>query len=270
MFNFEDLKNKYSLSVAEIRVLIEKIAKEDFTQFMAGLLELDKDQETAIDNVLLKIKDGIVFDYACNVCEFMGLDFYVDENVLIPRHETELLVEEVEKHIFARKSKVLELGVGSGCVSVSLAKRNPSSDFVAVDVSEKAIRVAQRNASAFELDNLEIFHSDLTSEIKELDFDLIVANLPYVESDYIKDNSHLMADPLLALDGGKDGLDLIKRLLQNLDCLKDGGYVFLEFGYLQNQLLQDFVKEFTDLEFIKCIKDYAGHDRIFIVRKQNG
>ena len=241
--------------------------------------------------------------YITNIQEFMGLEFYVDENVLIPRSDTEILVEEVINSIDKTKSiKLLDMCTGSGVIAVTLAKYcdNVKSlgkvynniQIVAVDKSEGALNVAIKNAKLnnvqekikfiksdmFEkLDNLLLDslycgeNVDNTSKnIKESTknkiekYDIIASNPPYIETEVIKQLSKdVQNEPKIALDGGNDGLNFYRIISENLaKYLKKGGNLFLEIGYNQKESVSKiFEKKF---EKLKCIKDFAGNDRVIV------
>lgn len=157
---------------------------------------------------------------------------FVDENVLIPRDETEILCFKIKKYLEKQKKKnfkILDIGTGSGCISIFLKRHFPYSQVWGIDISEKALSIAQKNKKFQNLD-VEFFYSDLFSTIKEGSaFDVIVANLPYVPSD-LKVSLEVEKEPALALFSGMDGLDLIRRLADELRVNKiKFGLLFLEF-----------------------------------------
>lgn len=262
-------------------------------------IDIEKDFFEKID----KLCNNVPLQYITNIQEFMGLEFYVDENVLIPRSDTEILVEEVINSIDKTKSiKLLDMCTGSGVIAVTLAKYcdNVKSlgkvynniQIVAVDKSEGALNVAIKNAKLnnvqekikfiksdmFEkLDNLLLDslycgeNVDNTSKnIKESTknkiekYDIIVSNPPYIETEVIKQLSKdVQNEPKIALDGGNDGLNFYRIISENLvKYLKKGGNLFLEIGYNQKESVSKiFEKKF---EKLKCIKDFAGNDRVIV------
>lgn len=262
-------------------------------------IDIEKDFFEKID----KLCNNVPLQYITNIQEFMGLEFYVDENVLIPRSDTEILVEEVINSIDKTKSiKLLDMCTGSGVIAVTLAKYcdNVKSlgkvynniQIVAVDKSEGALNVAIKNAKLnnvqekikfiksdmFEkLDNLLLDslycgeNVDNTSKnIKESTknkiekYDIIASNPPYIETEVIKQLSKdVQNEPKIALDGGNDGLNFYRIISENLaKYLKKGGNLFLEIGYNQKESVSKiFEKKF---EKLKCIKDFAGNDRVIV------
>lgn len=210
--------------------------------------------------------------------DFMGLRFFVDGRVLIPRQDTEILVEEALKELHDGMS-VLDICTGSGCILISLLNYSNDCSGIGVDISEDALEVAITNAnmlltSQTQKDSDISFMkadvlSELPTELMEPKFDLVVSNPPYIESDVIEELEPEVKDfdPMLALDGGKDGLVFYRRLSEVLDkTLKKGGWFFFEIGYNQAEAVKElFSDEYTDIE---VIKDYAGLDRVIKGRRK--
>lgn len=202
--------------------------------------------------------------------EFMGLSFYVNEHVLIPRQETELLVEEVLKVCNGRT--VLDMCTGSGCIIISLATLGNVKEAYAVDLSNEALAVASKNATLHNA-NITFIQSDMFKDIKNNNnintkFDIIVSNPPYIKTEDIKDLMQEVKEyePYMALDGDEDGLKFYRIIANEAgNYLNEGGYLFLEIGYNQGEDVKQLLSErnFTN---IKLLKDYAGLDRIIIAR----
>lgn len=202
--------------------------------------------------------------------EFMGLSFCVNEHVLIPRQETELLVEEVLKVCNGRT--VLDMCTGSGCIIISLATLGNVKEAYAVDLSNEALAVASKNATLHNA-NITFIQSDMFKDIKinnniNTKFDIIVSNPPYIKTEDIKDLMQEVKEyePYMALDGDEDGLKFYRIIANEAgNYLNEGGYLFLEIGYNQGEDVKQLLSEcnFTD---IKLLKDYAGLDRIIIAR----
>ncbi|MDR2938746.1 MAG: peptide chain release factor N(5)-glutamine methyltransferase [Clostridiales bacterium] len=205
--------------------------------------------------------------YLINKCEFMGNGFYVDENTLIPRPDTEILVERCVKYLHTGKyKKILELGTGSGCIIISLAKLF-DFDFTAVDISGAALSVAKKNAFINNVSNkVKFVESDLMSGLGGEKFDIIISNPPYIESAEINRLSQNVKgfEPILALDGGADGLCFYKNILFNAkNYLNFGGLIMFEIGFNQANALRGLFQKYN-IVFLELIKDYQGLDRVVV------
>lgn len=270
MFNISSFIRQCGLSQSEFRFLVENMLKRDYGLLISDVEFLSELEKSQLEHVACKIRSGMPVEYVISKSRFMGFDLYVDPNVLIPRSETEILVEYVVKQIAGRKLRVLDVGTGSGCISIAVASMCKDIDCYAVDISLSALDIAKRNAQLNKLADISFLQADLASAFKEDVFDLVIANLPYVETEYIEKHKELDVEPILALDGGIDGLDVIRRLLQDMDCLKEKGLLILEIGNLQKSILCEYVNNISCFEFVECIKDYSDHDRIFVLRKLYG
>lgn len=192
--------------------------------------------------------------------EFMGYEFLVNEHVLIPRQDTEVLVETVLPLVGGKR--VLDLCTGSGCIIISLSKMGHLQQAVGVDLSEEALSVAKENARMLEAD-VTFLHSDLFEQVTGV-YDVIVSNPPYIETETIAGLMEEVRDhePRMALDGGRDGLDFYRRIVQDsVSYLADGGYLCFEIGCEQGQAVRTLLEEqgFTEC---RIVKDLAGLDRV--------
>lgn len=196
---------------------------------------------------------------------FFGLEFCVDDNVLSPRPETELLVETAVEYIKQNNYKsVLDLCTGSGCIAVSI-KKNVDVDMTASDISSKALNIAKKNAQNNNVE-IDFVKSDMFEKI-EGKFDLVVSNPPYIDSQEVKtlDREVVEHDPKLALDGGEYGLKYYNIIHENIKKhLNDSGMLILEIGDDQKDLITAL---YNDLNFVECKKDYSGNDRIMVFKK---
>ncbi len=239
-----------------------------------GDKELTESEEKLFNSMVQKRKKGIPTQYILGKCEFMGYEFFVDENVLIPRPDTEVLVETVLKT--AQKENfqnVIDMCTGSGCIAISLAL-NGIKSVTACDISFGALSTAKKNAEYNNAsDKIQFIQGDLFENVdKSQKYNAIVSNPPYIPTEDISNLMREVRDnePLTALDGGKDGLDFYRRITNDsLEYLADGGYLFFEIGYNQGEGLK---KIMTDLGFdgIKIVKDYAGLDRVVFGYKRRG
>lgn len=217
-----------------------------------------------------KIKNGYPLQYITNNQEFMKLNFYVDDNVLIPQPDTEVLVEEVIKICKTKykdkQIKVLDLCTGSGAIAISIKKYLENVQILATDVSSNALEVAKKNAR---LNNVEIkfIESNMFEKINSK-YDIIVSNPPYIEKEILKTLSKdVQCEPIIALYGGTDGLSFYREISQNsYKYLKNNGYLALEIGYNQKNSVIDILKKENKYKDIKCIKDLENNDRVIISR----
>lgn len=228
---------------------------------------ISKKQEKEFLKNIKKVADGYPVQYITNTREFMELKFYVDENVLIPRPDTEVLVEEVmsiSKEY--NKSDILEMCTGSGAIAVSLAKYLENINITATDISEKALKVAKQNENnLLENSKIEFIQSDMFKNIAEK-YDIIVSNPPYIKTKVI-DEYILKYEPKLALDGGEDGLEFYRIIInEGYKYLKESGIIALEIGYDQRQDVMELVNNSGKYKECKCIKDLGGNDRVIVIR----
>lgn len=193
---------------------------------------------------------------------FMGLDFKVSRDVLIPRQDTETLVETVLDREKDHAISILDLCTGSGCIAVSLKKLGGYSQVAASDLSDKAIGLAMRNASINDTE-IRLIKSDLFKDIDGR-FDVIVSNPPYIPTEEIETLSPEVRDhdPRMALDGGADGLDIYRRIVSECrDVLNAGGRLYMEIGFDQAAAVGALMKE-ANFRDIEVVKDLAGKDRV--------
>lgn len=233
--------------------------------------EIDKQQQWQYFVNIEKLTKGIPLQHITHRQEFMKMDFFVDENVLIPRPDTEILVEEVIKIAQKYNSpRILDLCTGSGAIAISLKKFVPNADITAVDISEKALEIAQKNAEKLEA-KINFVKSNLFDKLDNKKFDIIVSNPPYIRKDEIKKLSEeVQKEPKIALDGGEDGLDFYRIITeQAINYLKTGSFLCFEIGYNQKNDVINVIKIIEDEQNYKntyCKKDLYGNDRIIITQ----
>ncbi|MEW6244190.1 MAG: peptide chain release factor N(5)-glutamine methyltransferase [Bacillota bacterium] len=212
---------------------------------------------------------GLPIAYLTGIREFMSLEFRVNESVLIPRPETEILVETMLSEL-GRGALVVDVGTGSGCVAVSLAVLRPDVRVLAVDISEPALKTAEENVVLHGVsERVAVLLSDLLSGVSyDEGFDAVAANLPYIPTGEMERlPAGVQYEPALALDGGPDGLSLIRRLLpQAYRCLKPGGRVYLEVGASQAESVILLAGEMGFTE-PRSIMDLQGIERVVCCRK---
>ncbi|WP_306565086.1 peptide chain release factor N(5)-glutamine methyltransferase [Flavobacterium lindanitolerans] len=278
----KDYRNHFIEKLAPLYDVLEAesffyILLEDFYQMKRIDLALQpdfvfSDQEISRWNqVLEKLEKEIPIQYILGKAHFYGLEFEVNENTLIPRPETEELVEWiVKKNEFKGKIKILDIGTGSGCIAISLAKNLPDAEVFAIDVSEKALETAKKNAFTNEVNVVFMQRDILKTEDLEQDFDLIVSNPPYVrnlEKDEIKKNV-LEYEPHLALFVEDDDALLFYRKISELaqNNLKENGTLYFEINqYLGTEMID--LLEAKNFNEIELRKDIYGNDRMIFGRK---
>ena len=216
-----------------------------------------------------EIIQGKPLQYITNSQEFMKLNFYVDENVLIPQPDTEILVEKAIDII--KKSKnisILDLCTGSGAIAVSIKKYMGNATVYALDISKKALEIAKLNAKNNDTD-IHFIESDMFENIKNIEFDLIVSNPPYIETKELKRlPKDVQNEPRLALDGGEDGLTYYRIIRdEGYKFLKNNGVILLEIGYNQNKTVVDLFKENNNYKNIEIYKDLSNIDRVIKIEK---
>lgn len=223
------------------------------------------DRDRYIKNVKRLIL-GEPLQYITGIQEFMKLNFLVTKDVLIPRPDTEILVEEViRKAENISNPVILDLCTGNGAIAVSLAKYIKNVHICAVDISSKALEIAKKNAELNGVkNNIEFIESNLFDKIKERKFDIIVSNPPYIETETIKTLSKdVQSEPKIALDGGKDGLDFYRKIADSgSKYLNRQGYICLEIGYNQRIAVRQILENKKRYVNINCIKDLCGNDRV--------
>ena len=221
------------------------------------LIQINK----AVDQRLKRVPLAYIFGKT----NFFGYDFFVSTDVLIPRLDTEILVENVISEINLRNSQVsvLDIGTGSGAIAITICKETGSKTF-AVDISEKAIEIAKKNAELNDV-KIEFIKSNVFENIPNLKVDIIVSNPPYIESSEI---DNLMPEvrnfePILALDGGESGLDFYEEIIEkSIEHLNSKGKLFFEIGYNQGEKVSRLMKQ--KFKNVEIIKDYLDNDRVVV------
>ncbi|OGD65613.1 protein-(glutamine-N5) methyltransferase, release factor-specific [Candidatus Berkelbacteria bacterium RIFOXYA2_FULL_43_10] len=270
-------KNNINAPELDAKVLLANVIDQDDTAlFKSSDAPLTNSQYSKYLRHIKRRARGEPVAYITHQKEFYGYNFYINNNVLIPRPETELLVEEAIKFIKSKVYKVesslniIDIGTGSGCIIISIIKAISDIDkrlsvddvrFSATDISKKAIYVAKINTRKHGVvDKIKFYRSDLFSNKKMLKkYDIIIANLPYVPKSNIKN----LPDPNLALDGGGDGTDIIKNFLDQAKTrLNNDGVILLEIGFNQAKDIREYAKKIMPKSKIQVIKDLAGLDRV--------
>ncbi|MEK7529253.1 MAG: peptide chain release factor N(5)-glutamine methyltransferase [Patescibacteria group bacterium] len=262
---------------SEAEILLATLLKAD-RSFLIAHPEHEVSDELERDflNCVERRAAGEPVAYILRKKEFFGLEFEVDSRCLIPRPETELVVETALEYIDMKAETstpvrtLLDVGTGSGAIAVTLAKRVPLLHVTATDISSDALCVASANANKNEVGGrVEILQSDLLSAVSSRTFDIIVANLPYIGTEHFNFVEKEVAkfEPQVALFGGKDGLELYRKLFEQVKKLTNLPRMLLgEFGFLQREVLESILNEyFGSNAKISFRQDMALLDRIFIV-----
>ncbi len=232
--------------------------------------KITQEQEEKYFKNVEKIGKGIPLQHITHQQEFMKMNFYVNQDVLIPRPDTENLVEEViqiANQINAKK--ILDLCTGSGAIAISLAKYIKDSQITASDISKKALEIAEKNAKNNEVDKqITFLTSDLLEGLPKEKYDIIVSNPPYIKREIIRTlEEEVQKEPLMALDGGWDGLDFYRKIIHQADeYLKYGGYLCLEIGYDQKIDVIELIEQEEKYVDTYCKKDLYGNDRVIITK----
>jgi len=241
---------------------------------------LPKVKLNRIVSILKRRTYGEPLEYILGKSDFLGFEFKVSKDVLIPRPETEILVETVIKQVTPsttrRTSKsqgyqvtglnVLDLGTGSGCISVCLAKLLPHVSITAVDISEAALKIAKYNAKINNVEGkINFMNTDLFSGLRER-FDIIVTNPPYVQTGEIDIlQREIQYEPSLALDGGRDGFDFYRKIISaSPSYLGKNGLLIMEMGFGQKENLENLLQKEKKFEIMEVIKDYNNIDRVIV------
>lgn len=265
-----ELKKAYSQhgkDSADIDFIISELLGVSRTELLL-IDEVSARQERNIRRYAKKrLKNSIPIDKLFKKSYFYGLEFFVNQNVLSPRQDSEILIDTAIK--FIRESKcntVLDLCTGSGCLAIAI-KKNCAVNMTASDHSKSALKVARKNTKLLSAD-IKFILSDLFNKI-EGRFDLIISNPPYIVRDEIEtlDREVKYYDPLMALDGGSDGLDFYRRIaLDAIDHLTDQGAIILEIGYNQKQ---DIISIFKNYELLEVVPDLNGIDRALVFKRSS-
>lgn len=257
--------NGDNLSKEFIFYLKEKLNLSDLSIFVDDY-KLSKAEEKSINFFIEQKKNEVPLDYILQNSSFFNNNFYVDNRVLIPRPETELIVEHIHSLNLKSGMKVLDAGVGSGCISCSLAKLNPQVDVFGLDLSLGALKVASMNKEKLELNNLHLLNSDWLKALKENTFDIIISNPPYIAplDPHINDLKHEPIEALVAENNGLADINLISN--QAFMIIKEGGLVIFEHGYNQSDDVKRIMTKYG-FKDIKLVKDYQSQPRITLGRK---
>ena len=221
-------------------------------------------------NLIRRRKLGEPVAYIVKNKEFWKHSFYVDKNVLIPRPDSEIIIQEALKVIdIKNKGFILDIGTGSGCLVISLAKERPNFFYSAIDISKKAIKVAKINAKMHQLENRIKFYQSCVDNFFKGKYDLIISNPPYINKFKLKylDKDIFGFEPLIALEGGLYGSSILNKVIKkSSSLLKVGGKLILEIGFDQKLKTMKFLKN-EGFYVNKVVRDYGNNDRCIVSTK---
>ncbi|MGZ8547603.1 MAG: peptide chain release factor N(5)-glutamine methyltransferase [Sulfuricurvum sp.] len=248
----------------EAELLLMAYLKQNQLYFITHQEDIVDKNEPKLLKWIEQRSRNVPLEYLSNRVSFYSREFYIDDGALIPRPETEHLIDEVLSRVSVDDAiTVVEVGVGSGIISILLALHLPNARFIAVDISPRALSVARRNIGLFGLnERIELREGDLLSEITE-DIDLLVSNPPYIAEDASLE-SNLSFEPQNALFGGNVGDEIIRRLLDEVYQRKIPMFV-CEMGYDQRVPVEEYLKNF-EVQSLEFYKDLASFDRGFILK----
>ena len=230
--------------------------------------DLSSDQEHTLRDALTRLEAGQPMPYVLGHWEFYGLDFIVTPDTLIPRPETELLVEQALSWSRTRTKplRAVDIGTGSGCIAISLALNASNIHVMGCDISMTALQVAKANANRHRVSGkVDFVQCDLLPPVK-VQFDLICANLPYIPTETLHSLKVYQREPEMALDGGEDGLGQIRRLLNEAETmLAPGGLLLLEIEASSGAAVHSLAHEAFPKADVQVLPDLAGHDRLVSV-----
>ena len=265
--DFEEELIRQGEEAESLSFVYRSLKNLSFTDFVFALQqEVNKEEKQFVKGIFQQLAAHKPAQYIIGQVDFYGMQLKVDERVLIPRPETEELVELILAENPGMNLSVLDIGTGSGAIALALAKNRPDWSVTAADISQDALDIASENAKN---QNLQIFlkKSDCFTEISEK-YDIIVSNPPYIsredESEVGLNVFH--SEPHLALFADEDGLAIYRRIAEDAkDYLKDGGKIYLEIGYKQGQSVPEFFKKHFPEKRVRTLKDQFGQDRMVVV-----
>ncbi|MDD4290045.1 MAG: peptide chain release factor N(5)-glutamine methyltransferase [Patescibacteria group bacterium] len=272
-FAYEILKNNgIDFFILDSEILLGFVLKKNREWILANPnFIIHKKAEKRFFRLLSRRVKNYPIAYILGYKYFYGLKFGVNKNVLIPRPETEILVDTTCEVVNLRGGQpsrltILDIGTGSGCIAIALAKKLENVKIIASDISQKALRIAKKNAKINKVNNIEFIKSDLLKNIENKKIDIITANLPYIKQNYNHDS--IKYEPRSALYSySKNGLSYYKKLLYQIEKLGfNPKYIFLEIDPDQAPILKTFIEQIFKKSIIEIKKDLNNLDRVFMVK----
>ena len=267
---FELEKNKIEDASIIAKILIQYVLKIDKNKIIIEKeKEVEKIKEEEYKKYIKEIVQGKPIQYIINNQEFMKLNFFVNENVLIPQPDTEILVEKVLEIVKENmESKILDICTGSGAIGISLAYYLNKAKLTLADISSKALEISKINAKRNNVEEkIKFINSDMFEKIEEK-YNIIVSNPPYIKTNIIPTlDKQVQNEPYIALDGGKDGLKFYRILIDEAPKhLEKDGILIFEIGYDQKEDIENLVKENKNYKSMQLIKDLSQNDRVVILK----
>ena len=267
---FELEKNKIEDASIIAKILIQYVLKIDKNKIIIEKeKEVEKIKEEEYKKYIKEIVQGKPIQYIINNQEFMKLNFFVNENVLIPQPDTEILVEKVLEIVKKNmESKILDICTGSGAIGISLAYYLNKAKLTVADISSKALEISKINAKRNNVEEkIKFINSDMFEKIEEK-YNIIVSNPPYIKTNIIPTlDKQVQNEPYIALDGGKDGLKFYRILIDEAPKhLEKDGILIFEIGYDQKEDIENLVKENKNYKSMQVIKDLSQNDRVVILK----
>jgi release factor glutamine methyltransferase len=263
--------NKIANPYLDSEILLSESINRDKKHIILNPKEiLENKQLNNFNSLIERRRKGEPIAYLINKKEFWKNEFYVNENVLIPRPDTEVIIDQVLK-IYSKNSQlqILDIGTGSGCILLSILKERTSFYGTGIDISKKSINVSKFNANRLKLDNRVKFYNSDVDNFKIGKYDLIVSNPPYIELLSLKylEKDVVNFEPKLALSGGFDGFSKIRKVISKASTLiKKNGKLILEIGFKQRNKVKEILKK-EGFYINRTLKDYGNNDRCIISTK---
>ncbi|VTS22620.1 protein-(glutamine-N5) methyltransferase, release factor-specific [Streptococcus mitis] len=265
--DFEEELVRQGEEAESLSFVYRSLKNLSFTDFVFALQqEVTKEEEVFVKGIFQQLAAHKPPQYIIGQADFYGMQLTVDERVLIPRPETEELVELILAENPETNLSVLDIGTGSGAIALALAKNRPAWSVTAADISQEALNLASENAKNQKL-NIFFKKSDCFAEISEK-YDIIVSNPPYISREDASEVglNVLHSEPHLALFAAEDGLAIYRRIAEDAkDYLKDGGKIYLEIGYKQGQSVPELFRKHLPEKRVRTLKDQFGQDRMVVV-----
>jgi release factor glutamine methyltransferase len=271
----EEVLTTHGKDVNAAKIIAMHILKENTYNFLYDDISLEENDVNTFNRMIEEVVSGAPVQYVIGQEDFYGYTFMVNEDVLIPRFETEELVSNILTRIeesFPNYDQIdlVDIGTGSGAIALTLKKEESRLNVIATDISKEAVEVAKKNASNLGVD-IEFRVGDMHKPVLDCKFDILVSNPPYIPlddnvQDVVKDN-----EPHVALFGGKDGLDYYEIILKNCHSItKEEALIAFEIGWNQANKIKEIANTYIENPYIEVVQDIYGKDRMMFIYKSSG